>query len=383
MKGPSHSPMSTAESPTPLKILIAPDSFKGTATSPQAAEYLADGVRSVEPDAEITLAPMADGGEGSADTFSGHRITLPTTDAAGRLTEATYVFDPETATAYIDVAAASGLPAVAENPVPLHGDTYGTGVLVADAETRGARRVVLCLGGSATTDGGTGILVALGAEPLSAEGLPIPKGGGGLINLGSIDTARLNIRAAALEFLLLTDVTSPAVGAEGAAQTFGPQKGADAEQVRQLEAGISRLCEVTGVDPQTPGTGAAGALPVGLLWLSTLLHGNSDHIHLLPGAPLIARSQDLEELIPQADLVITGEGRLDAQSFRGKVVGTLAGLVADTPAVLGVAAGAVATAVPDGVLTAELPAHADVAVQLREAGAQLVRDYRRMSTVQG
>lgn len=372
-----------AAGPSPLRILIAPDSFKGTATSPEAAQYLAEGARSVDPDAEITMAPMADGGEGTADTFSGHRVTLPTTDAAGRLTEATYVYDPDTTTAYIDVAAASGLPAVAEDPVPLTGDTYGTGVLIADAETRGAQRIVLGLGGSATTDGGTGVLVALGAQPLSAQGLPIPKGGAGLSQLGDIDTAQLNIKASALEYLLLTDVTSPATGPAGAAHVYGPQKGADEEQVELLDAGIARLCEVTGVDPTTPGTGAAGALPVGLLWLSTLLHGSGDHIRLVPGAALIARSQGLEERIPQADLVITGEGQVDASSFGGKVVGTLAALTENSHATLAIATGALNATVPQGVLTAELPRTDDVATQLRRSGAQLVADYRRMSTVQG
>lgn len=381
--------MSTAEQTTspdtarPLKVVIAPDSFKGTATSPQAAQYLAEGVRQEAPDAELTLAPMADGGEGTADTFSGRRITLPTTDAAGRLTEATYVYDDTSRTAYIDVAAASGLPAVAANPVPLQGDTYGTGVLIADAQTRGAKRITLCLGGSATTDGGMGILVALGAEPLTAAGFTLPKGGASLVDLDTIDTAQLNIPAAALEWILLTDVIAPATGDQGAAAAFGPQKGADTAQVKLLEAGISRLCEVTGVNPETPGTGAAGALPVGLLWLSTLLHGSSDHIHLIPGAPLIARTQGLEELIPQADLVITGEGALDEQSFRGKVVGTLSDIAADTPATLAIAAGRLDTAAPAGALTAELVQDGDVATQLRAAGAQLVRDYRRISTVQG
>lgn len=373
----------TPSIPEPLRILVAPDSFKGTATATQAAEYLAEGALSEDPGAEITLAPMADGGEGTADTFPGQRITLPTTDAAGRLTEATYVFDREAKTAYIDVAAASGLPAVADKPVPLTGDTYGTGVLIADAETRGAKRLVLCLGGSATVDGGTGILVALGAEPLNAAGFSLPKGGAALIDLDNIDTAQLNIRAAALEYILLTDVISPATGELGAAWVYGPQKGANPEEVKLLDAALTRLCEVTGVNPEIPGTGAAGALPVGLLWLSTLLHGSSEHIHLLPGAPLIARIRGLEELIPASDLVITGEGALDEQSFQGKVVGTLAKLAENTPATLAVAAGKINTELPRGIIGAELIETQDVAEQLREAGARLVRDYRRMSTVQG
>lgn len=167
-------PSVKATSPTP-HIVIAPDSFKGRASAQEAAAYLGEGVRAVLPDAEITLAPMADGGEGTSAAFSGRTITLPTTDAAGRLTEASYRYDDASATAYIDVAAASGLPAVSDRPVPLTGDTYGTGVLIADAQTRGARTITLALGGTATIDGGTGILVALGATPLTRVATPYPR----------------------------------------------------------------------------------------------------------------------------------------------------------------------------------------------------------------
>ncbi|MCS5479302.1 glycerate kinase [Corynebacterium sp. YIM 101645] len=361
-----------------VHIIIAPDSFKGTATAEQAARLLGEGVRSVIRDAQITLAPMADGGEGTAATFSGETITLPTTDAAGRLTEASYVLDGSTA--YIDIAAASGLPAVADNTVPLTGDTYGTGVLIADAQTRGATRIVLCLGGSATTDAGTGILVALGATPMDEAGYSLRKGGGSLGALASIDTAQLNIPAAAVEWVLLTDVTATV---PEAATVYAPQKGASAEDVALLESALTHTAETLGIDPQTPGFGAAGAVPVGIHWLSTMLHGTDSHIHVLPGAPLVADALGLGESIPQANLVITGEGRFDAQSLTGKVVGTIADIVAGTGATLAIAAGRLDADPGPGVITAAMGEPVDVEKQLFEAGARIAADYLRISTAQG
>lgn len=361
--------------PSTPTIIIAPDSYKGTATAGQAATWLAEGVREVLADAEITLAPMADGGEGTSEIFGGERITLPTTTAAGRLTEASYTFDQATATAYIDVAAASGLPAVADNPVPTTGDTYGTGVLIADAVSRGATRITLGLGGSATTDGGTGILVALGSVPRNKQGYALGKGGADLVNLDNIDTTLLNIPAAVAEWVLLTDVTAPATGPHGAAHVFGPQKGATPEEVELLDAGLSHLCDVLDVDGTIPGMGAAGGIGIGLTWLSTLMHGTTDHIHILPGAPLIARATGLEEMIPQADLVITGEGRLDAQSHTGKVVGTLHALTSAAGVPLVVAAGEIDGEVPAGIIPVELEKTTDVAAQLRAAGRQIAERF--------
>ncbi|MPV51776.1 glycerate kinase [Corynebacterium sp. zg331] len=365
------------------RVVIAPDSFKGRASAQEAAEYLGAGVREVLPHAEIALAPMADGGEGTAATFSGRTITLPTTDAAGRLTEASYVYDDTTATAYIDVAAASGLPAVIDRPVPLTGDTYGTGVLIADAQTRGARTITLALGGTATIDGGTGILVALGATPLDPRGRAVPKGGGYLCAIADIDTAQLNIPAAASEWVLLCDVRSPATGPEGAAAVFGPQKGAEPEDVAILERGLDHLCTLLGVDPTTPGMGAAGGLGIGLTWLSRTLHGNDSHLRLLPGAPVVAASLDLPELIARADLVITGEGRLDRQSTRGKVVGTVLDLARPHHTPVAVATSSVSGETPPGTRVTLLSDTSDDRAQLTDAGRRIAQDYLRTSTVQG
>lgn len=354
-------------------IVIAPDAFKGTATTHDAAAYLAEGIAEALPDAELVLVPMADGGEGTASCFDGTPVTLPTTDAAGRLTEATYMFnDGDVAEAYIDVAAASGLPAVADHPVPLTGDTYGTGVLIADAVTRGAQRIILGLGGTATVDGGTGILVALGATPQDKAGHPLRPGGGSLTELAGFDTAQLNIPAAAVEWVLLTDVTNPATGPDGAAAVFGPQKGATPEDITLLDTALAQLCDICEVDPTTPGFGAAGGLPIGITWLSTLMHGNHSHIHVLPGARMVAESVGLPELIHSADLVVTGEGRFDKQSTRGKVVGTVLDMAvaADVPVV--VVAGSFQEKIAgQGVSMVELSDNPDVKAQLVEAGRRI------------
>ena len=354
-------------------IVIAPDAFKGTATTHDAAAYLAEGIAEALPDAELVLVPMADGGEGTASCFDGTPVTLPTTDAAGRLTEATYMFnDGDVAEAYIDVAAASGLPAVADHPVPLTGDTYGTGVLIADAVTRGAQRIILGLGGTATVDGGTGILVALGATPQDKAGHPLRPGGGSLTELAGFDTAQLNIPAAAVEWVLLTDVTNPATGPDGAAAVFGPQKGATPEDITLLDAALAQLCDICEVDPTTPGFGAAGGLPIGITWLSTLMHGNHSHIHVLPGARMVAESVGLPELIHSADLVVTGEGRFDKQSTRGKVVGTVLDMAvaADVPVVV-VAGSFQGKIAGQGVSMVELSDNPDVKAQLVEAGRRI------------
>ncbi|MEZ2120994.1 MULTISPECIES: glycerate kinase [unclassified Corynebacterium] len=391
MTNPNTAAGSTLAAPT---VVLAPDSFKGTATGMQAAEWIGSGFTDVCPDATVILVPMADGGEGTASCFSGEICTLPTVTAAGRLTEASYVFDrtgggtgvPQ---AYIDVAAASGLPAVADTPVPGSGDTFGTGVLIADAVSRGAVRIILGLGGSATVDGGTGILIALGAQPVDHAGHALPQGGQHLTELADIDTAQLNVRAAAVEWTLLADVTAPVTGPTGAAAEFGPQKGADPELITHLDAGLGRLCEFTGIDPTTPGYGAAGAVPVGIHWLSSIITGGEPRLRLLPGARTVADAVGLADFIADADLVVTGEGRLDEQSFTGKVVGTVIDLARDAEKPAAVVAGAIKTVLPHGVTGVELDGDAPIGdprrteAQLREAGRQLAERYLKTCTDQG
>ncbi|SER39940.1 glycerate kinase [Corynebacterium cystitidis] len=385
MTDSAHSPLDSLSGARAedLTIVIAPDSFKGTASADQAAQWLGEGVRQIIANADIVLAPMADGGEGTSELFEGERITLPTTDAAGRLTEATYVYHAASTTAYIDVAAASGLPAVADNPVAATGDTYGTGVLIADAQTRGATRIVLGLGGSATVDGGTGILVAFGINPINQEGYTLRTGGTHLRELHDFDTATMNIPAAGVEWVLAADVTSPVTGPKGAAHVFGPQKGATAEEVELLDEGLARLCAVTGIAADTPGFGAAGAVPVGITWVSQLLYGNSDNVHLVSGAQLVADALGLPEKISQASLVITGEGKYDDQTAAGKVVDVVARLARESDVPVAIASGRFEAEVPEGAIAVELEAGLDVAEQMRRAGARIAVDYLNISTVQG
>lgn len=309
-----------------ISILIAPDSFKGTVSASQAAALLQAGMQEVFAAADVKinymLQPLADGGEGTAALFHGERISLPTTNANGRLIEASYIYDAATTTAYIDVAAASGLPLIApDDRRALFADTYGTGVLIADAQTRGATRIVLGLGGSATTDAGTGILVALGATPLDAHGHPVTQGGQGLASIASIDTAQLNIPAAGVEWVLLTDIRNPAIGPHGSATVYGPQKGATPEEVEILDRGLAHFSTVVDIDPTIPGMGAAGGVALSITWLSKLLYTTTEHVHILPGIHVIADAVELDQQIAAADIVITGEGRFDEQSLHGKVVG--------------------------------------------------------------
>lgn len=377
------SPTQQSAEPRPAKVVIAPDSFKGTATAQQAAQWLGEGFREIVRDADIRLAPMADGGEGTSELFEGERITLPTTDAAGRLTEATYTFDAASSTAFIDIAAASGLPAVADTPVPLTGDTYGTGVLIADAQTRGATRIVLGLGGSATVDGGTGVLVALGANPLDARGYQLRPGGGALKNIADLDTAKVNIPAGAVDWVLLADVAAPATGEAGAAAVFGPQKGAGPDDVELLDQGLAALCRVAGIDPATPGMGAAGGAAIGITWLSTLLHGDASHVTLAPGARVVAESNGLAKALEGASLVITGEGRFDEQTAGGKVAATVLELAKEAGTAAAVAAGSFGAQPGEGTIAVSLPEIADPAEQLRRAGAEIAVAYLSTSTVQG
>lgn len=374
------SPLDPVPSP---KVVIAPDSFKSTASAAEAAEWLAEGVRSVIRDAQIVITPMADGGEGTSSLFEGERICLPTTTAAGRLTEAEYTFHAPSNTAYIDVAAASGLPAVADDPVPLTGDTYGTGVLIADAESRGATRIVLGLGGTATVDGGTGILVALGVNPLDQAGYQLKPGGGSLEQLANFDTAKVNVPAGAVEWVLLTDTTAPATGPEGAAHVFGPQKGASTADVEVLDRGLARLCEVAEVDPTTPGLGAAGGVGIGITWLSTMLHGDASHVHILPGARVVADSNGLAEQVDGAALVVTGEGRFDGQTAASKVASVVGELAREAGAAFAIAAGRFDEHPPADAIAVTLPESDDVREQLVQAGAEIAVAYLNTSTVQG
>lgn len=309
-----------------MKVVLAPDACKGTATATEVAAALAAGWRRIRDDDEVVAVPLADGGEGTAEVLAaahpGARwMPREVTGPDGRRHEAAWLLLPD-GTAVIELAAASGLPLL-DHLDPLGAHTAGVGELTADALDHGVRRVTIALGGSASIDGGTGALAALGARFLDADGHELPRGGGALRDLASIDTSALR-RPPPGGVTCLVDVTAPLLGPLGAAAAFGPQKGATHAQVATLETGLATLATVAAhggasVPFALPGAGAAGGTGFGFaaLWGAALV----------PGAAAVADAVGLAGHLADADLVVTGEGRFDATSLQGKVVGALLGAV--------------------------------------------------------
>jgi glycerate 2-kinase len=331
----------THDEASPLRVAIIPDSFKGSAGAVDVAAAMARGVQDAFDEqgtpVEVRTLPFADGGEGTLDALLGAwgttALTADTTDALGRPVRARYGLSPDHLTGVIEAAEANGLPAVSDVPLrPLTATTRGIGPLVASLLDAGVEEILLCIGGSATTDGGTGLLSALGARFLDADGSELPDGGGALTGLDRVDLDGLDPRARRVRWRIACDVTNPLLGDEGAAAVFGPQKGASPEDVRTLDAGLRRLADVlaeaSGTDVRDlPGMGAAGGLPAGL----TALLG----AEVLPGSRMVADVLGAEELLSRADLVLTGEGSFDGQSLAGKVVDAVRRLTpADRPVVV-------------------------------------------------
>jgi glycerate kinase len=283
------------------------------------------------------LLPQADGGEGTVDAIeasvggSVRRPVGPVSGPDGRPTPGEWLELPGSV-AVVELAQASGLPLM-QRPDALGATTRGTGEVIRRALTAGARSLVLTLGGSASTDGGSGALTALGLGLRDAHGLPIPDGGRGLTRLETIERDGL-LTPPVEGVTLLTDVTHPLLGPTGAAHTFGPQKGATPEQCVELDAALAHWAQVVHGNPDAPGAGAAGGTAFGFasLWGATIEHG----------AQRIAGLTGLDRAAASADLVITGEGRFDEQSLRGKVVGYALRL----PTQVGIIAGAIKASTP-------------------------------------
>ncbi|MFE4544214.1 glycerate kinase [Arthrobacter sp. NPDC056727] len=304
-----------------MRILIAPDKFKGSLTAVEAAAAIAEGALRVYPDAVTTQFPVADGGEGTleAAVAAGYeeRINavvgpiLAPIGAAWALRKD----DSGATTAVIETAQASGLAHMEPTPEnSLRAHSYGCGQLIAAALDAGATEIVLGVGGSAMTDGGSGALRALGLKPLDAAGNVVPLGGGSLADAVSLDVSGLDPRLSAVQFRIACDVQSPLYGTTGAAHVFGRQKGADDDAIEKLDAGLrnwaSLLREATGRDVNVPGAGAAGGFPASFLaFTRATLEG---------GFALVAALTGLPEQLAEADLVITGEGSMDSQSLTGK-----------------------------------------------------------------
>jgi glycerate 2-kinase len=330
-----------------VRVLIAPDSFKGSIGAAAAAAALAEGWLGVRPGDQVTRLPLADGGEGTLDVLAAtvpgarwHRAKV--TGPGGAPVIARWLeLAPELSggasgavgacTAVVELARASGLPLL-ERPDPMGAQTTGLGELLGRALDGGVGRILVGLGGSASTDGGTGALAALGARFLDADGRPLPVGGGALAELASADLSGLR-RPPDGGVICLTDVTAPLLGPRGAAAVFGPQKGAGGGQIARLEAGLARLAEVLGGDPSATGAGAAGGTGYGL----AVAWGAS----LTPGAAELGRLAGLDRALAGADLVITGEGRFDETSLTGKTCGTVIAAAAVARVPVAVVAGQV------------------------------------------
>ncbi|WEO77878.1 glycerate kinase [Cryobacterium sp. SO2] len=326
---------------TGARVLIAPDSFKGTADAAAVARALGTGWAAVRPDDDLVLMPMADGGEGTLDAFAlavpgATRMPATVTGPDGRRAPASWLLLPD-GTGVVELACTSGITLL-ETLRPLDAHTEGFGQAVAAALRHGVDRLYLALGGSSSTDGGVGALTALGGRFLDGDGRQVLPGGRGLADIVTADLSGLP-PLPARGALILSDVTNPLLGPAGAAAVFGPQKGADAAEIVALDARLGRLAGLLGADPATPGAGAAGGTAFGLLAWGA---------RLAPGAAAVGQALGLPAAVRGASVVITGEGRFDSQSAAGKVPSLLAGLAAEA----GVRALLVAGAIEPGALTA-------------------------------
>ena len=305
----------------PLKIVVAPDSFKECLAADEAAAAMARGVRAALPDAEVVCVPMADGGEGTVRALvaatGGTLLRTTVTGPLGEPVEAEFGVLGDGKTAAIEMAAASGLPLVPpDRRDPTRTTTFGTGQLIAAALDLGVEHLVVGIGGSATVDGGVGMAQALGGRFLAASGDGLGWGGGQLGRLARIDLSRLDGRLRGIRCEVACDVTNPLVGSQGAAAVYGPQKGATPEMVEQLDANLAHLADAIERDlgkdvRDVPGAGAAGGLGAGLMAFLGA--------ELRPGVETVIRTVGLEAKLLGADLVLVGEGQMDEQTAYGKV----------------------------------------------------------------
>jgi len=305
-----------------VKIVIAPDSFKGSLSAAAVADAIARGVLKAAPDAEVDLIPLADGGEGTVETMmraTGGRIaSVPATDPLGNRMESSFGVLGDGLTAVVEMAAASGLALVPEDKRnPMLTTSFGAGELVRAALDSGCTRLILAIGGSATNDGGVGAAQALGVSFRDALGGEIGFGGGELRSIASIDASGIDSRLKDVEVIVACDVDNPLTGEHGASAVFGPQKGATPDMIVELDAGLRNLADVirrdVGVDIEhIPGAGAAGGMGAA----SVAFMGG----RLTPGIDMILDAVGFAGRAKGASLVITGEGRVDAQTIRGKAV---------------------------------------------------------------
>ncbi len=307
-----------------MKIVIAPDSFKESLSAEEVANAIAQGFSQIFSDVEFDLVPVADGGEGTTDALvaatQGQMHIERVVDPLGRPIDAHWGMlgnsDGDLSVAVIETASASGLERLTtQERDPLHATSRGTGQLILKALDQGAKRIILGLGGSATNDGGMGLLSALGVGFFDAAGNPLPEGGAALEHLSRIDCSTLDPRVKGTEFLVACDVDNPLLGKRGASAIFGPQKGATPAMVEQLDRALARFADISESvlgksERELAGAGAAGGLGFGLVQFL--------NARLAPGINLVLDAVNFDRRVSGADLVVTGEGRIDGQSLGGK-----------------------------------------------------------------
>jgi len=309
-----------------LKIVVAPNSFKGSLSAAEAAAAIARGVREAIPDAEIIEIPVADGGEGTVDALvSSRQGTYKEVEVEGPLGDpvrATYGLIDGGRTGVVELASASGLTLIpVERRDPRRASTYGFGQLLEAVRRQGVASIIAGIGGSATNDGGAGMAQALGYRLLDAGGRDLPRGGAALARLDQIDRSGFDLDWRSVSLMVASDVTNPLTGPQGATYVYGPQKGADPDAVRELDQALAHLAVVIERDigkqvADIPGAGAAGGAGAGLV---AFLDAK-----LVKGAPLVVDASGFDQALDGARLVITGEGRVDGQTAFGKAPGEVA-----------------------------------------------------------
>lgn len=303
-----------------MKIVIAPDSFKDSLSAKQVANAIAEGLQDVMPNVECCCIPVADGGEGTMvaliDATGGRYFDVEVMDPLQRKISAQFGVLGDGETAVIEMANASGIELLeAGQRNPMVTTSYGTGQLILAALEMGVKKIIVAIGGSATNDGGIGMMTALGARFNDSDGHQVAYGGNGLHNIVSIESDQLDARLNDVEFICACDVDNPLTGEKGASAVFGPQKGASSEMVEQLDLGLKnyaqRIHHQLGKDVEfVPGSGAAGGLGAALLAFL--------NAELKPGIDIVLQAVELEKHLENADIVITGEGRIDGQTIHGK-----------------------------------------------------------------
>ncbi len=311
-----------------MKTVIAIDSFKGSLTSVEAGRACAEGIKRVYPESENIIVPVADGGEGTVDALvaglGGEKVKISVCGPLGEKVDAEYGIIAETKTAIIEMSAAAGITLVKDSRRnPLNTTTYGVGEIISDAMQRGCRNFIIGIGGSATNDGGIGMLQALGFGILDKNGNNVPFGAKGIKEVVSITTDNKNPLLSECSFSIACDVNNPLCGDNGCSAIYGPQKGADEKMVADMDSWLSSYAKKVkevflDADENYPGAGAAGG--IGFAFMA-FLNGKLER-----GIDIVLRAARLEELVKDADVVITGEGRLDKQTAMGKAPGGIAAI---------------------------------------------------------